>query len=223
VGEGLGGGADAVVVELDAADRGGLGSRGDEDAGGGEGLGAAALEGDLALTGTAKGAEAVVRRDAVLLEQAADAGGARVDGHVLARQHDAEVEGDVADADAVRGEGSVARFGELVARLEHGLARDAADAETGAAELRVLVDAGDVHAELGRADRCDVTARPGADDHQVVVAHLRAPWRQGLDAEEQALRIFEERLDANEELHGLATVDEAMVVAEGEVHHGTDL
>src|SRR5690606_36397421 len=62
VGEGLGGGADAVVVELDAADRRGLGSRGDEDAGGGEGLGAAALEGDLDLTGTAKGAEAVVRQ-----------------------------------------------------------------------------------------------------------------------------------------------------------------
>src|SRR5690606_23230707 len=51
---------------------------------------------------------------------------------------------------------------------EEGLARDAPPVEADAAEPGAL-DAGDLHAQLGGADRADVAGGPAADDDQVVV------------------------------------------------------
>ena len=47
----------------------------------------------------------------------------------------------------------------------------ASDIEAGAAERRVLLDHGDLHAELRRADRADISARTGADDNKIVSGH----------------------------------------------------
>ena len=44
---------------------------------------------------------------------------------------------------------------------------DAADAETGAAELRLQLDAGDRRAQLGRTNRCGVPAGASAQDGDV--------------------------------------------------------
>ena len=86
---------------------------------------------------------------------------------VLARHHRREIEPDLADLDPVLGQ-SVPRLGEFLRRLQQCLRRDAADIEAGAAERRPRVDAGRAHAELRRADRRDIPARPGADHDDVV-------------------------------------------------------
>src|SRR5690606_4299778 len=71
-------------------------------------------------------------------------------------------------------------------------ARDAADVEAGAAEGRVLLDAGDAQAELGGPDRGDVPTRAGADDDEIewllrhVIARIEA--RGGGPAERQTSR-----------------------------------
>ena len=106
-------------------------------------------------------------RDLVLLEEIGDAVGVAFDDLVLAGQHGGKVEADVADLDAVTAEVSLG-LGVDFAGIEHRLAGDAADVEAGAAQRGPLLDAGDLHAELGRADGGDVAAGAGADHHQVV-------------------------------------------------------
>ena len=118
------------------------------------------------------------RLDLVLLEQKGDALGQAVDHLVLAAQHLLEVERDGGDLDPVIGEmrrGLDEFFGTLQQRLR----RDTADIEAGTAEHAALVDAGDLHAELRRADRRDIAARPGADDDQIefAVSHSSVPSR----------------------------------------------
>ena len=56
-------------------------------------------------------------------------------------------------------------------RMQQRLRRHAADIEAGAAERRVLLDHGDFHAELRRADRADISARTGADNNEIVSGH----------------------------------------------------
>jgi hypothetical protein len=94
---------------------------------------------------------------------------------VLARQHLGHVDPGVVGRDAVLGE-VVVQVLEVLAGLQQGLGGDAADVGAGAARGRTalvvlpLVDAGDVHAELGGADGGDVAAGAGADDDEVEIA-----------------------------------------------------
>ena len=169
VGEGLGAGADAVAVDLDAGQRGGLAAGGDDDVLGGD-LDGAVFGFDDRAAGADEAGRAEVARDLVLLEEAVDAAGERIDDFVLAGEHRGEVEADVAGVDAVLGE-RVLGFGVALARFEQGLAGDAADAEAGAAEAVFFFDAGDVLAELRGADRGDVSAGSAADDEDVVLGH----------------------------------------------------
>ena len=66
--------------------------------------------------------------------------------------------------------------------IEQRLRRDAADVEASAAERLALFDHGDLHAELGRADRADVAGGAGAD-HDDIMSHGKffrfrtARWR----------------------------------------------
>ena len=78
-----------------------------------------------------------------------------------------EIELRRADADAHLGE-AVAGLLEQLGGVQQRLRRDAADVEAGAAEGRVLLDHGDLHAELRRADGADIAAGAGADDDEVV-------------------------------------------------------
>ena len=73
-------------------------------------------------------------------------------------------------ADAHLGE-RVPGFLEQFGRIQQRLRRHAADIEAGAAERRVLLDHGDLHAELRRADRADIAAGAGADDNEIVGSH----------------------------------------------------
>ena len=63
----------------------------------------------------------------------------------------------------------VARLVQEVRGLHPGLRRDAADAEAGAAELRLLLDADDLGAELRGADRGDVAAGAASEDGDVAL------------------------------------------------------
>ena len=53
--------------------------------------------------------------------------------------------------------------------MQQRLGRDAADIEAGAAVGGALLDHGDLHAELRRADGGDIAARPGADHDDIYV------------------------------------------------------
>src|SRR5580698_8645238 len=44
-----------------------------------------------------------------------------------------------------------------------------------------------------------------------------------LQAEQHATRILKAVLDGNQELHGIATVDDAVIVGQRQIHHGADL
>src|SRR5207245_1613886 len=79
----------------------------------------------------------------------------------------------LADVDAELGE-AVVRLVDEMRGLHPGLGRDAPDAQARAAELGLLLDAGDPGAQLGGADRRGVTARPATEDGNVKV-HLESP------------------------------------------------
>src|SRR5262245_11491430 len=72
----------------------------------------------------------------------------------------------------------VAGLIEEMARVEQRLAGDAADVETGATEIGVLLDAGHLQPELTRADRGDVAAGSRADDDEVEGSVSHSGFRQ---------------------------------------------
>ena len=114
---------------------------------------------------------AAVARDLVLLEQVRDA--ARVLRHDLglALEHARQIQLDARDLDAEVGQIMAGRVVAL-AGFEQRLAGDAADAHAGAAERFFGLDAGDVQAELRRADRRDVAAGTGTDHDQIMFFHV---------------------------------------------------
>src|SRR5690606_31772994 len=127
-----------------------------------------------------QGGEAVEGRDLVGLEQHRDAAGELLHDAVLAGDHRRHVDLRVAGADAVLRE-RVHQVVVLVRGVEQRLGRNAAHAQAGAAEGRFAVlaergvDAGDLHAQLRRADRGVVAGGAGADDDNVellLLAHF---------------------------------------------------
>jgi len=77
---------------------------------------------------------------------------------------------------------------------------------------------GGPEAELRGADRGDVAAGAGADHHNVeLFSHGRAAESQ---VQQHPRRIFERFLDRDQRQHGLATVDDPVVVGLREVVHG---
>ena len=116
--------------------------------------------------------------DLVLLEQRFDPRSALVDDAALVGVDLLDLDRRLPHRDA-----EVAGVADLVddlGRVQQRLGRDAAAVRAGAAELGILLDAGDLHPELAGADRRDVAAGTAADDHQVVVElALAAPRLPG--------------------------------------------
>ncbi len=171
-----GGGEDAALVDLDPGQRGRHGAGGDDDVPAFEdaGLPLFGLETDPPRRLDAAMADEMI--DAVLAEEEGDS--LRELGHrpVLAGHHGGKVEGDLADADAVGGE-PVAGLLVEPAGVEQGLGGNAADVETGAAQGRAAIDAGDPQAELRRPDGADIAAGAAPDDDEIVWlrVHVRGP------------------------------------------------
>ena len=167
VGNGLVGSADDLAVRLDVREHGHLAAGGDDDVLGGEGLYLLAGPGVHGnLTVTRQPAVAEVARDLAFFEQAVDALGVGLDHVVLVGEHGGQIEFDRADLHAEAAE-AVLGLVEVFAGLQEGFAGDASHAQAGAAQGVLLLHAGDLHAELGRADGGDVAAGARADYDEV--------------------------------------------------------
>src|SRR5262249_21371731 len=101
-----------------------------------------------------------------------------------------------------------------LARLQQGLARDAADAQASATEGLLLLHAGHPETELCGADGGDIPSRPSAHDHQVVLRLGHAS-----DLQPDAGWPLDAVLDVLQEGDRLAAVHQTVVVGERHVHH----
>src|SRR5512132_431228 len=113
--------------------------------------------------------------DAVRLEERGDTAGHLLDDARLPLVCSREVEVRLADLDAELGEGLLGLL-DRECGLHPGLRRDTTDAQAGAAELGLLLDAGGLRAELRGADRGGVAARAPAEDGNVTFHESLAPW-----------------------------------------------
>ena len=109
-------------------------------------------------------------RHLVLLEQRGDPLREPADDAVLPAHHGRQVELDAARLDAVHREPLQGVAVEL-ARVEERLRRDAADVEARAAEGAILLDARDLHAELGGTDGGHVASGTRPDYDEVEATH----------------------------------------------------
>jgi len=114
----------------------------------------------------------------VLAQQARDSTGQGAHHLVLAREHLAQIEFDVACLDAVRGQ-PVAQVVVVMGGIEERLGGNAANVEAGAAQRTAAFDAGDLHAQLCGTDCCDITARSSPDHDQIISAHVVSPPKCG--------------------------------------------
>ena len=113
-----------------------------------------------------------------VLKRLATPDGHLLDDAVLPLVRRGEVERRLTDLDAELGEGLLGLL-DREGGLHPGLGRDAADAQAGAAELGLLLDADRLGAQLGRADRCGVAARAASEDGDVTFHVLRSSPRFG--------------------------------------------
>ena len=126
------------------------------------------FDGDLA--GRGDRSETLERRHLVRFHQRADAAVHRFHDLVLALKHLREIDRNVVDHDAMFGRFLFCEH-DVVARGEQRLARNAADVETGAAEILFLFDNRGLESELAGADGGYITARTGANDDNVKFFH----------------------------------------------------
>ena len=105
-------------------------------------------------------------------------------------------------------------------RFQKRLARDASHIEADPSGAGVSFDAGRLHAQLGRADGGNISARPGADHDQI--EFVRHPYLPHLYLHHDALGIFDEVLDPAQKSNRLPAVDYPMIIAERHIHHRPD-
>ena len=137
---------------------------------------AGAVRRDLDRAVALQGGEPGDRFDSVLAQQSGDASGQGPHHLVLAREHLAQVELDVARFDAVGGQ-QVVEVVIVVGRVEKRLRGDAPDVQARATERRLpariepCVDASRREPELRGPNRRDIPAGAGSDDDDVEVVH----------------------------------------------------
>ena len=126
--------------------------------------------------------------------------------------------------------------------LEQRLRRNAAGIQAGSAESAApvavfpLVDARDLHSVLRGANRSNVSGGTGPDDDYVETSahfislasracHGPKQWSNtvGSNLQQQARRVLQSVLDRNEELYGLAPVDNPVIVGQRHEHHRASL
>ena len=103
---------------------------------------------------------------------------------------------------------------ELAGGVDQRLGRDAAADQAGAAEP-VAFDQHRVEAELPAADRGDIAARAAAEDEDLGRDRLGSCG----SIHEQGGGMFQQRLDALDELGGVVAVDHAVIEGRRQVHH----
>ena len=83
-------------------------------------------------------------------------------------EHGGQIEFQIAALDAVSREFFL-RLREPLAGLQQRFAGDAANAKAGSPQRGDLLNTGDIQAQLGRTNRSNVPARPGADNNQIML------------------------------------------------------
>lgn len=132
---------DALLVEGDTGDGGGLGTGGDNDVLGLDGGGATVETSDLDVGRRQELAGALDVVDAVLLEKELDTAGKAGDSLQAGLVHAVEVELHVADLDTTALEAVLGLVVD-VRVVQHGLGGDAADVQTGTTQGATLLDTG---------------------------------------------------------------------------------
>jgi hypothetical protein len=160
-------GHDALLVDFDALQPRDIRACGNHDVLGFDRLSLAVGAGHFDLACAEDLALAHQHVDLVLLHQELDALDVAVDALLLEVHHRGQIELRRGNTDAHLGKG-VPGFLEHLGRVQQRLRGHAADIEARAAECRILLDHGDLHAELRRAHCADVTAGSGADDDEIV-------------------------------------------------------
>ena len=162
----FGAGADDLAVDLDAAKVRRLASSGDDDVLGLNLALFAARRRHLNPIGREQLSVAAKDLDLVLAHQPIHALSERFDDLRFPSHHRGEVGPHAVELDAVLGE---LRFGGVInlARFEQRFAGNAADAKTRAAEQRFLFDDRRLQPQLGAANRRDISAGAGPDDHEI--------------------------------------------------------
>src|SRR6516162_1517240 len=163
-------GYDAFFVDLDPLEPRDIGAGGDHNVLCLDKLRLAVGTRDLDLAGAENPAFAVDDVDLVLLHQELDAFDVAVDALLLEIHHRGQVELGRPHANAHLGKG-VRGLLEHLGSMQQRLRRHAADVEAGAAESVVLLDDRDLHAELSRADRADISAGTSTNDNEIVGSH----------------------------------------------------
>ena len=161
---------DALLVDLDALQPRDVGAGGDNDVFRLDGLRLAVRARYLDFAGAENLALAHQDVDLVFLHQEFDALDVAVDALLLEIHHRRQIELWRGNGYPHLGEG-MRGFLEHFGSMQQRLRRHAADIKAGAAESWVLLDHGDLHAELRRAHRADISARAGADDDEIVGSH----------------------------------------------------
>jgi hypothetical protein len=157
-----------LLVDLDALQAGGLGSARDDDV-----LRLVGLVADLDLARLGDRGPALQPGHLVLLEQEFDPLGVLADHIVLVGAHLRPID---------LGLGGNPHLVEILLRLvqhvggvQKRLRRDAAHVEAGAAQRLAPLDAGDLQAQLRRADGADIAAGARADDDEIELSHAGSP------------------------------------------------
>ena len=124
-------------------------------------------------------------------------------------------------------------IGIQVRRHQKRLGGNAADVEAGATKPLARLHHRDVHAELGGTNGGHVAAGTGTEDYEVVrgISHGHCGPSESrascalstvLNVQQQPVGGLDAFFDADEEGHGLAAIDQAVIVREGDIHHRAD-
>src|SRR6185503_1352411 len=179
----------ALLIDLDALQPRDIGAGGDHDVLGFHRLRLAVTARDFDLASAEDPALADDDVDLVLLHQKLDALDVAVDALLLEIHHRRQIELRRGNADAHLRKGMRGLL-EHFGRMQQRLRRHAADVEAGATERRVLLDYRNLHAELRRTHRADISAGAGADDDEIVGSHGRSPVAGRGPVAEKCVRYY---------------------------------
>ena len=167
--EGAGGVDDPGVVVGEEREGDRFGAGGDDGLAEGDGAAGPVLGGDLELVGGGEPAGAGGDGDLALLGQAGEAAGEAGDDGVLPGPEPVEVDGRVAEGEAVSGH--LLRLADDPGGVEEGLGGDAADVEADAAERGPALDQGGGPAEVGGPEGGRVAAGAGPEHEEFGLGH----------------------------------------------------
>src|SRR5262245_18522562 len=104
--------------------------------------------------------------------------------------------------------------------MQQRLRGDTAAEETGAAQLRVLIDQGGAQSQIRRLESRGISARASADNCYVVaLIHRVIPFTGASQTKKHRLEIFQDLGDLIGEARAVRPVDEPVIIGNAEWQH----